>query len=226
MAASQCPRCGHLFKVRDGFGELLPLAYCATCQSSYPASVGSCKWCGTTPAAEPRMSWPLKRIGAGGLILTVCLGWFVRDRPAPPAARGEANRPPAATTVAADSGALETHADTEASRDEREPPRTIDVQAIPDQAPAPSTPPADLAPTTAVASPAPASPRWVNLVATDWTIIRADARSSARIVASVGPASRVRLGAARGAWREIRSRDVAGWVDTSRASFEAARRAR
>ena len=33
MAASQCPKCGHAFEVRDGSGATLPLSHCATCDS-------------------------------------------------------------------------------------------------------------------------------------------------------------------------------------------------
>ncbi len=73
MAASQCPKCSHLFEVRDGFGELLPLSFCSTCQSYYPAHVGSCKWCGTVP--EPvRKPLPWTHIGVGGLIAMAWLG--------------------------------------------------------------------------------------------------------------------------------------------------------
>jgi hypothetical protein len=73
MAASQCPKCSHLFEVRDGFGELLPLAFCASCQSYYPAHVGSCKWCGT-PAEPVRKPLPWTHIGVGGLIAAAWLG--------------------------------------------------------------------------------------------------------------------------------------------------------
>ncbi len=73
MAASQCPKCSHLFEVRDGFGELLPLSFCSSCQSYYPAHVGSCKWCGTVP--EPvRKPLPWTHIGVGGLIALAWLG--------------------------------------------------------------------------------------------------------------------------------------------------------
>ncbi len=73
MAASQCPKCSHLFEVRDGFGELLPLSFCSSCQSYYPAHVGSCKWCGTVP--EPvRKPLPWTHIGVGGLIAMAWLG--------------------------------------------------------------------------------------------------------------------------------------------------------
>ncbi|HEV8449271.1 MAG TPA: hypothetical protein VGQ44_20770 [Gemmatimonadaceae bacterium] len=73
MAASQCPKCSHLFEMRDGFGELLPLAFCSSCQSYYPAHVGSCKWCGTLP--EPvRKPLPWTHISLGGFIAMALLG--------------------------------------------------------------------------------------------------------------------------------------------------------
>src|SRR5215472_9041222 len=79
MAASQCPKCSHLFEMRDGFGELLPLSFCTSCQSYYPAHVGSCKWCGTTP--EPvRKPLPWTHITVGGLIALAWLaGVLLRD---------------------------------------------------------------------------------------------------------------------------------------------------
>ena len=52
-AASQCPKCGHGFEVRDGFGELLPLSHCSTCDSYYPTKLGACRWCGTQPERAP-----------------------------------------------------------------------------------------------------------------------------------------------------------------------------
>jgi SH3 domain-containing protein len=52
-AAAKCPKCGHLFEVRDGFGELLPLAYCSSCDSYYPEHLGECRWCGTKPERAP-----------------------------------------------------------------------------------------------------------------------------------------------------------------------------
>lgn len=56
VAASQCPHCGHLFNLRDSFGELLPLTQCPTCESYYPLARGECQWCGTKP--EPRRLAP------------------------------------------------------------------------------------------------------------------------------------------------------------------------
>jgi SH3-like domain-containing protein len=54
-------------------------------------------------------------------------------------------------------------------------------------------------------------------------VIRADASPHARIVASIGPNSRVELGESRGSWRRIRAKGLAGWVEP-RSSFEVASR--
>ena len=71
-----------------------------------------------------------------------------------------------------------------------------------------------------------ASSPWVNLVAKNWVVVRTGARKDARIVASVGPDSRVQLGETHGTWRRIRSRDIVGWVDLRRASFAEVRSTR
>jgi hypothetical protein len=80
MAASQCPKCSHLFELRDGFGELLPLAYCSSCDSNYPAHLGSCKWCGTVPEPEPKAPLIWKGAGIAGLIAAAWLGGFLMLR--------------------------------------------------------------------------------------------------------------------------------------------------
>jgi SH3-like domain-containing protein len=48
--------------------------------------------------------------------------------------------------------------------------------------------------------------------------VRADASKTSRIVASIGPGSRVQLGETRDSWRRIRARGIAGWVEP-RSSF-------
>ncbi len=70
MAASKCPKCGHQFSVRDGFGDMLPLSHCSTCDSDYPASIGSCKWCGTTPQRAPVAPHIWKGVG-----IVAFVGW-------------------------------------------------------------------------------------------------------------------------------------------------------
>jgi SH3-like domain-containing protein len=44
-------------------------------------------------------------------------------------------------------------------------------------------------------------------------VIRAGPSKQARLVASIGPNSRVQLGESSGTWRRIRARGVSGWVE-------------
>ena len=78
-AASQCPKCSHLFEVRDGFGELLPLVYCSTCDSYYPESLGVCKWCGTKPEPAPIAPRIWKGAGIAALVVVLVAAWLMRD---------------------------------------------------------------------------------------------------------------------------------------------------
>ena len=87
MAASQCPKCGHLFEVRDGFGELLPLAYCSACDSYYPESLGSCKWCGTQPERPPIGPYILKGVGVAAVVVSLGVVWLTRNTRPDDAAR-------------------------------------------------------------------------------------------------------------------------------------------
>jgi len=64
-AAAKCPKCSHLLDLRDGFGELLPLAYCSSCDSYYPEQLGECKWCHTKPERPPIGPKIWRGIGAG-----------------------------------------------------------------------------------------------------------------------------------------------------------------
>jgi hypothetical protein len=72
------------------------------------------------------------------------------------------------------------------------------------------------APTTALTK-APAKSRtrvvWVNSVARNWVVVRASAERSGRVIASIGPNTRVQLGESRGGWRRIRAKGLAGWVE-------------
>lgn len=82
IAASQCPSCGHLFEMRDGSGEPLPLAHCSSCDAYYPAHVDSCKWCGTTLRLEKTRKEtvsPAKWVALAAFIAAVWLGLLARD---------------------------------------------------------------------------------------------------------------------------------------------------
>ena len=54
---------------------------------------------------------------------------------------------------------------------------------------------------------------WVNSVARNWVVVRASAERSGRVIASIGPNTRVQLGESRGGWRRIRAKGLAGWVE-------------
>lgn len=253
MAASQCPKCGHLFDVRDGFGELLPLAYCSTCDSYYPESIGACRWCGTKPQPAPIAPKVWKAGGIALLCGVLMTGWLLRD-----------SRPGHKTDVASKNPTLTPVPDTPAPTDTMPLPKSIqtssgirnraaasvaadtspgsavpnvspptvsagDVTPVSAPIPAPSSRTVALPSTSDLSAKAPATPppapktsaRWVTSVSKAWVIVRAAPSKDSRIVASIGPDSRVQLGETRGTWRRIRAHNISGWVEP-RSSFAAA----
>jgi hypothetical protein len=198
MAASQCPSCGHLFEVRDGFGKLLPLAFCSACDSFYPAHVGSCKWCGTTPAPPPNTPRIWKTAGAVALVVMIVAVWLLRGSEKTPSTKVAQQGDPVAApqTVAATPAPTPVVAVA--------PPTDVAAPTVSDTTPPPAT--------ASVNVRAPSS-RWVTTVARDWAIVRAGPSKETRIVASVGPGARVQLGESQGTWRRIRARGIAGWVE-------------
>jgi hypothetical protein len=235
MAASQCPKCGHLFEVRDGFGALVPLSYCSSCDSHYPATAGSCKWCGTAPEPAPRGPLPWGKIGVGALVAMLWGVWLMRDPHPKPVAHTKTaaglrveNIAPLDSTVPVVTAPSLRSPVAERTPPTAEPPIESVRDTITAANTAVSTTPAtsvtpDPEPASAVNAPAPvtprAAPRWVTLLSRKWLVVRTDARANAHIVASIGPDSRVQLGETAGSWRRIRSRDIAGWVDVRRATF-------
>jgi SH3 domain-containing protein len=338
-AASKCPKCGHGFEVRDGFGGLLPLAHCSTCDSYYPESVGSCRWCGTKPDRAASVG-PYIWKGFGILTFaSLAIGaWFVHnDTPAKPKAPARAfvadtlptNQPKTVTVgtrktlaqrdsfgAAPIDSAIVAHADssrdasvvattdttlasptsvvptpsepvamqsagtvvqpepvalvdstpaalpaptaalpsapppvtasrvrppardlsrppTRAERAEKVTPRTPaktparvlarPPERAPVRAPATRTAPQQARvvaklPVRAAASPksvgrSKAVGRWVSSVARNWAVVRADPSRQSRIIAAIGPNTRVQLGETRGAWRRIKAKGLAGWVE-------------
>jgi len=246
-AASKCPKCSHLFEVRDGFGELLPLAYCSSCDSYYPESVGSCVWCGTKPERAPIAPYVWRGVGVAALVVLAGGAWLMRDSRSRHAdnARLAAQLKPDSIAVPADTigtpttiAAVDTVPSVVAvtntdsidprSSKPRDMARVASLDTVvPAIAPRSVATPKTLdkpagklsAPPSSTSRP---SSRWVNSIAKHWVIVRADASRGARIVASVGPNSHVQLGESRGEWRRIKAKGVAGWVEP-RSSFVAAR---
>ena len=308
MAASKCPKCGHQFSVRDGFGDMLPLSHCSTCDSDYPASIGSCKWCGTTPQRAPVAPHIWKGVGIVAFVGMAWGAWMVHDdkptqaaatsqlqgllKPDSSAISSDSARPTetlaSEKTVDRDTSTSVVLADTLAqpmlagivpSSDSitsvqsagaiaepepapavdttrvvpvaretvaREPVRETARESVREPVPAPARvraparkavrPPAAASsratprgvvrpPATAKAPPRVAvapktSPRsrksasrWTSTIARNWVIVRADPNKKSRIVASIGPNTRVQLGEARGEWRRIKTKGLAGWVE-------------
>jgi len=252
-AAAQCPTCGHAFELRDGFGELVPLAYCSSCKSYYPESVGECRWCHTKPERPPIGPQIWRGVGIAAVVASVGVGYLLRDDTPPDVGRQRAKTtaqtPP--LPLAADT-ALATVAMSEAktppapivttdslARDSMAPPATIDVPttvaptpAPPQIAPIPAAPAAmQPAPSSVAAKPVRESAgrvatattsskakakrptQWVSSISRDWVPVRAGASKRSRLVASIGPNSRVQLGESRDGWRRIRAKGVAGWVE-------------
>src|SRR5215831_18412581 len=227
IAASQCPKCGHLLDVRDGFGELLPLSLCPTCDSYYPESLGACRWCGTKPAPPPVITpqvW--KAAGWAGLVIVVAIGWLLRyheqnvstdiRRASKRIQDSTAKLTPDLADVPgspADTSVATGVANGSVGSDPT--PRKASAPTVAPQSAAPP-PSVHTPPPTATPLPAPkakGSPRWVTSISKGWVVVRAGPSRQSRLVASIGPNSRVQLGESSGTWRRIRARGISGWVE-------------
>jgi hypothetical protein len=222
VAASTCPKCHHELAVRDPSGDLLPLVYCSTCESHYPARLGTCKWCGTKPERAPIGPYVSKAIAVAAFVALGFVGWLSREeRPtktaeAPPPAvlQSAATTLPESTTASpvtvASAGAIDRDTASITEATSQPPVDTIVPTATPRVA-AEALPTAKpLAKPVRKSRP---SVRWVNSVSRNWVVVRANPSSGSRIVASIGPNSRVQLGESRGSWRRIRAKRISGWVE-------------
>jgi SH3 domain-containing protein len=79
----------------------------------------------------------------------------------------------------------------------------------------PATPPGTGALASAPSRP-PKGARWITTTVRNWVSVRADARPEARIVAAIGPDTRVQLGESRAGWLRVRARGISGWVERRR----------
>jgi hypothetical protein len=247
LAASQCPLCGHLFELRDGFGEMLPLAHCADCDSYYPARLGTCRWCGTAPEGFRFAPYALKGVGVLAFAGLVSAAWIASrsDEEAPPA---ELVSVPNETSSAVITTRVDSGVDFQApvfagiedtASDFTPTPVPVGIEtpnASTDAAPPPyqgpgtdATEPAPpsllgaaevVAPRAVVPKKTPVrsarSVRWIGATARRWVTVRASPTHGSRILASVGPDTRVQLGEARGDWRRIRMKGLSGWVERAK----------
>jgi Bacterial SH3 domain len=315
MAASTCPKCAHAFSVRDGFGELLPLSHCSTCNSDYPASIGSCKWCGTVPERARVGPYVWKGIGIAAFVGMAWGAWLVHDDPPTTAASStqlQGLLKPDSSSLPSDSAVTQTFASADlvdsstvdttaidptvrdiptsvvaadsfalpmtagvvlsdsagsdsivsvqsagavaepeslvaveparrptpaAARPATPGPRSATPPRVAARTPAPAPsrttprttartavrpaarPPAKVAARVATAPKASArsrkaaTGRWTNSIARTWVVVRADPNRKSRIIASIGPSTRVQLGETRGAWRRVKAKGLSGWAE-------------
>jgi hypothetical protein len=245
-AAAKCPKCSHLLDLRDGFGELLPLAYCSSCDSYYPEQLGECKWCHTKPERPPIDAKIWRGVGAG---LAAVLGgvWLIGNltssdakRPTKKtAASGVARKQPTDTAADTTNAVAPTPVIARMSDDSVPQitsvapsapivlPQAVAVATDPVGEPAADMPAAAMARTKVsngnVSTATRKTPsRWVHSVSRDWVVIRRDASKSSKVIASIGPNSRVELGESRGTWRRLKTKGVTGWVEP-RNLFDVAR---
>ena len=258
IAASQCPHCGHLFGIRDGFGELLPMEHCTTCDTHYPARDGACRWCGTKPEVFRIAPYAWK---GAGVLACIGLGWgaWAASRGTNETAIAESVNESLTTVV--DSGiAARRRARVVAVADtaldsllaavatiDSSPPADSATDSVSTQPSLGAQQLASTVPESVAAAPVPApvaidstihrtptvaarvrstpkvttvrpsrTARWMRATVRNWVIVRAAASQSARVVASIGPDTRVQLGEARGDWMRIRMKGITGWVERSR----------
>ena len=199
VAASRCPRCANEFHLIDGRGERARLSQCRGCGIMHRRGV-ACHWC-PAKAARSRRSSTIVQSAAATLLFAVLgasswtYGARVQDFVSQgfEAGRSAMTRRTAApvTRVAVSSAAVAPAALPSS------PASVVDSAAI-----------------LVVMAPAD-SIRWEPAVARTWVNIRNDAGRSGDVVGVIKPASRAMLGATgRAGWRQIRSGDTTGWVDS------------
>lgn len=208
LAASQCPKCGHLLGLRDTRGNPVPLSHCRGCDSYYLSSSGACRWCGPTAPRGVRLAPFLWIIGiaiAGAAAVGAGawgLAWYRAD-----ASTMTENVPAGQTTdVSQIPTAGEALSVTNAAADSAAAPA---VAANPDT----PTSVAD----TGIQAPAGDSSlaeiRWITATAITWANVRSAPSREAGIVAVISPDMRVRLGDVQDGWHRVKAGGIEGWVD-------------
>ena len=95
----------------------------------------------------------------------------------------------------------------------RPPARNVVVAPAPSPARVVAKAPARVASSSKAMGRTKAGGRWVTSVARNWAVVRSDPSRQSRIIAAIGPNTRVQLGETRGDWRRIKAKGLAGWVE-------------
>lgn len=210
VAASRCPKCAHEFRLVDGRGERLKLSQCRGCGIMQRRGA-PCHWC--PPKAET--SWQSSRLiqSAAATLLVGVIG-------ASTWSYGSRVQDFVAATMTASRSVIRSSAVTSP---------TVPVQpamlASADSAAkfvgtrtAPDTQPLMVASASTagvIDHPVVDSTHWVPVVARTWVNIRSGAGRGGDVVGVIKPAARAMLGTTgRAGWRQVRSGDTTGWVDS------------
>ncbi len=214
VAASQCPKCGHMLELRDSLGKPMPLSHCRGCDTYHRRDRGPCRFCVGEAAPPPRRVAPFVWSGAAGLML-VGMGWGIWTL------RGhEVLSLPAPSVALATVDTVGTLIPAPTTTDSL-PVTEVTLPAA--TTPAPETVPAP----TNVAPPdrsvgevrisqavmTRGSAHWVVATARTWANVRSDADRGSNVVGIITPETRVQLGETRGGWHRLRSGRIEGWVD-------------
>lgn len=206
LAASQCPKCGHLLGLRDTRGIPVPLSHCRGCDSYYPSARGSCRWCGNAAPARSGTAPVLWGVIALIVVVGAVLGGrqiWSRTTEGHPAAVVATASPPADTES--------TSLPSQAAADSAVAPAAA---TLPDTATRISPSNADTALQGPAASGSTASDiRWVTATATTWANVRSEPSRQSGIVAVISPDTRVRLGDSKDGWHRVKAGGIEGWVD-------------
>ena len=213
LAASQCPKCGHLLGLRTTTGVPVRLSHCRTCDTYYPSSRGECRWCGTATEPRSRIA-PYVWVAIGVIVvaggsLGARLLWKGRGVnltavPGAPTAEPTANQIADSnpgglldsSAAAADSAA----APAAASRPDTTTRATPGIADTALQGPA-------------AAGSTAADVRWVTATAITWANVRSEPNRQSGIVAVISPDTRVRLGDRKDGWHRVKAGGIEGWVD-------------
>ena len=232
--ATRCPACEAPFEasLRAGARRMRP---CPGCDSLLPGDAATCRWCGE--AVAERRSRSLQLTGAAVLLLVAvgALAWNgARDGQVTflPGSSAEVNLPraeaappeaPTTTRTRAGSGEAVTDgpAGAEGTLAQAGTPMGGDAApgtgsaAADDRTPDASAPAdrvADARSVDTTDEAAPPAPGWVRAVARTFVNVRSSPGSDSEVRGVVSENDVVFLGDARGAWRQVRSGGVDGWV--------------
>jgi hypothetical protein len=206
-AASQCPKCAHLFELRDARGERVALKTCRQCGIMHRRD-RACQWC-TDRTSAPTASLSRRRINmrAVGSIAAVALvvvgGYRVIRAAGPVVARVAA----AATSAAPNRQSFNAT-----------PGNAAGGAVVGSDGPANAMTAAGTVDSLQLASATMAAVdgdtiQWVPAVARTWVNVRRDAGRAGEVVGVIKPSEKAMLGTGRGGWRLVKSPDVRGWVD-------------